>query len=128
MLKGQLEMYSEPTEDHPLALKNDVEFLSSFMVRPKPLDYAGRLVWDDRHEAVINFGKHKGKTAREVWKTEPSYFSWVERGDFTLDTKRQFTLLRKQFEKERNEQKEIDMHTPPSEDSLRKLQDKFKFQ
>ena len=128
VLKGQLDMYSEPSEDHPQALKNDVDFLASFMVRPKPLDYAGRLIWNEQHEAVVNVGKHKGKTAREVWESEPSYFSWVERGDFTLDTKRQFSLLRKQFEKERREQKEIDRRTPPTEDSLRQLQDKFRFQ
>ena len=54
-------------------------------------------------EATISFGKHKGRTAREVWESEPSYFAWIENGDFTLDTKRQFARLKQQFIKERKE-------------------------
>ena len=49
----------------------------------------------------LEFGKHKGKTAREVYFSEPSYFAWIDNGDFTLDTKRQFALLKAQFEAEK---------------------------
>ena len=98
VLKGQLDMY-------PDTLKNDVEFLSGVGGRPKAVDYAGRLVYNDRKEAVISFGKHKGKTAREVYLNEPSYFAWICQGEFTLDTKRQFTLLKEQFDRERLAQK-----------------------
>ena len=64
--------------------------------------YAARLIMDEKSgEPVISFGKHKGKTAREVFQTEPGYFSWIEQGEFTLDTKRQFALLREKFEAER---------------------------
>ncbi len=98
VLKGQLDKY-------PDTLKNDVKFLSSFGGRPKTIDYAGRLAYGDNGEAVITFGKHKGKTAREVWATEPSYFSWIAQGDFTMDTKRQFDILAKQFAEERKAKK-----------------------
>ena len=94
VLKGQLDMY-------PDTLKNNVEFLSNFAGRPKTVDYAGRLYLNDKGEAIISFGKHKGKTAREVYLSEPSYFSWILQGEFTLDTKRQFTLLKEQFDRER---------------------------
>ena len=76
-------------------------FLSNFSERHKTVDYAGRLVFNDKKEAVISFGKHKGKTAREVYFSEPSYFAWIDNGDFTLDTKRQFALLKAQFEAEK---------------------------
>ena len=95
VLKGQLRMYDD--------LKGDVDFLSSVGGRPRSVDYAGRLYYNDNHEAVISFGKHKGRTARDVYATEPSYFSWIMNGDFTLDTKRQFALLREQFDAERRE-------------------------
>jgi DNA polymerase-3 subunit epsilon len=49
----------------------------------------------------VSFGKHKGKTAREVYFSEPSYFAWIMNGEFTLDTKRQFALLKEQFDRER---------------------------
>ena len=94
VLKGQLDRYPE-------TLKNDVGFLANFGGRPKAVDYAGRLYYRDDGEAVISFGKHKGRTAREVWQTEPSYFAWIAQGDFTLDTKRQFDRLRQQFQQEK---------------------------
>ena len=93
VLKGQLAMYDD--------LKNDVDSLSAIGGRPKVVDYAGRLIYNDAHEPVISFGKHKGKTAREVYLSEPSYFSWIMNGEFTLDTKRQFALLKEQYDKER---------------------------
>ena len=102
VLKAQLDKYPEQ-------LKNDVNFLANFSERQKIVDYAGRLVYNDKKEVVINFGKHRGKTAREVYETEPSYFSWVENGEFTLDTKQQFILLRRQFESEKQEARKAAM-------------------
>ena len=95
VLKGQLDRYPE--------LKNDTNFLANFSTIQKNVDYAGRLVFNENNEAVISFGKHRGKTAREVYFTEPSYFAWIESGDFTLDTKRQFALLKSRFESEKKE-------------------------
>ncbi|MDD7083301.1 MAG: 3'-5' exonuclease [Bacteroidales bacterium] len=96
VLKGQLDRYPEQ-------LKNNVDFLANFAGRPKTVDYAGRLLFGKDGEAIISFGKHKGKTAREVYRTEPSYFAWIQNGEFTLDTKRQFEILRQQFEAEKKE-------------------------
>lgn len=96
VLKAQLDRYPEQ-------LRNNMEFLANFSERQKIVDYAGRLILNDKKEAVINFGKHKGKTAREVYETEPSYFTWIENGEFTLDTKWQFISLRRKFEQEKAE-------------------------
>ncbi len=98
VLKSQLDRY-------PDTLKNNVEFLSNFSERQKSLDYAGRIALNDKKEPVISFGKHKGKTTREVYFSEPSYFSWIENGEFTLDTKRQFELLKQQYDAEKREAK-----------------------
>ena len=93
VLKAQLDRY-------PDQLKNDVEHLSSFAGR-KTVDFSGCMVYNENGEAVINFGKHKGKTAREVFNTDPSYFAWVQQGSFALDTKRQFEKLEEQFKLEK---------------------------
>lgn len=114
VLKGQLDMYQEK-------LKNDVSFLSTFAGRPKTIDYAGRLVTGDNGEAVITFGKHKGKTARSVYETEPSYFAWIQNGDFTLDTKRQFELLKERFKEEKKEKD----NRPPTKEKLDELANLF---
>lgn len=92
VLKGQLDRYPENE------LKNDVDWLANFSAIGKSVDYAGRLVENEQGEILINFGKHKGRTAREVFSKEPGYFDWIERSDFTLDTKRQFRLLKEQFQ------------------------------
>ena len=94
VLKGQLDMYSDK-------LKNDVGFLATVAGRPRTVDYAGRLVLNDAGEAVVSFGKHKGKTARQVFEQDPSYYAWIQQGSFTLDTKAQFARLEEQFKRER---------------------------
>ena len=101
VLKAQLDRYNEPTEFQQETLKNDVDALAKIGARARSVDFAGRLYLNDDGEPTISFGKHKGRTAREVWETEPSYFSWIENGEFTLDTKHQFALLKEQFGTER---------------------------
>ena len=93
VLKGQLDKYGD-------ALKNDVNVLSSFGNK-KSIDFAGYLIQGDDGDAVINFGKFKGKKARDVYKTERSYFSWIQNGAFMLDTKKQFARLEQEFAMEK---------------------------
>ena len=93
VLKGQLDRY-------PDLLKNDVESLAAF-VGKKYVDFAGHLIYNENGEEVVNFGKHKGKTARQVYASDPSYFSWIQDGSFTLDTKKQFARLKEKFSRER---------------------------
>ena len=93
VLQAQLDRY-------PDQLKNDVAQLSSFASR-RFVDFAGSMVYNDAGVPVINFGKHKGKTAREVFNTDPSYFAWIQQGNFSLDTKRQFEKLENEFRLEK---------------------------
>ena len=121
VLKGQLDRYKEPTEYQQEVLTNDIESLSRFGSRSKTVDFAGRLLEGENGEAIISFGKHKGKTAREVWLTEPAYFAWIESGDFTLDTKHQFARLKAQYQKERKES----LNRPATATELQDLASKF---
>lgn len=93
VLKGQLDKYGD-------ALKNDVNALSSFGNK-KSIDFAGYLIQGDDGDAVINFGKFKGKKACDVYNTERSYFSWIQNGAFMLDTKKQFARLEQEFAMEK---------------------------
>ena len=97
VLKAQLDRYPEQ-------LKNDVAQLSSF-VGKKYVDFSGHLIYNDAGEPVVNFGKHKGRTAREVFEKDPSYFAWIQQGTFSLDTKHQFEKLEESFKLERLAQK-----------------------
>lgn len=90
ILESQLERYAG-------TLENDIEFLSKFSMRTNSLDYAGRVVLDDKEVPLFNFGKYKGKPVANVFKADPSYYSWIMNGDFTLDTKQVLTKLYKSF-------------------------------
>ena len=79
VLKEQLEKYSE--------LDNDVEALAKFSTSGRNLDLAARIVLDDQDRPIFNFGKHKGKTVKEVLKKEPSFFDWIMQGEFPKNTK-----------------------------------------
>lgn len=87
VLKAQLDMY-------PDDLKNDVDFLSEFSTKSQFADYAGRIILNEENKPVFNFGKHKGELVTEVLTKEPSYYSWMMKGDFTLDTKRVLTDIK----------------------------------
>ena len=100
VLKAQLDRYREPDRHREQVLKNDVASLAAFVGR-KYVDFSGHLIQDDKGEILVNFGKHKGKTARKVFETDPSYFAWIQQGSFTLDTKAQFARLEEQFKRER---------------------------
>ncbi|KQM69590.1 DNA polymerase III subunit epsilon [Pedobacter sp. Leaf216] len=93
VLLGQLEMYKETEFESKQGVKsipvvNDVDALHIFTNINKPVDFAGRLVYDDNDQVCFNFGKHKGKTTHQVFSVEPSYYAWMKNGDFPLYTKK----------------------------------------
>ena len=87
VLKAQLDKY-------PDTLQNDIKFLADFSTQSKFADYAGRIIYDKNNVPIFNFGKHKGRPVAEVLKKEPSYYSWMMNGDFTLDTKKVLTDIK----------------------------------
>lgn len=111
VLKSQLSKYENEafTDKHgqvSYPVVNDVEALHKFTNLTKPVDFAGRFVYDEQDEVCINFGKHKGRRLTDVFESEPSYYAWMQNGDFPLYTKR---ILEKQwnaFKNARNAQKQ----------------------
>lgn len=87
VLEAQLDKYAPD-------LQNDVKFLAEFSTKTKFLDYACRIAKNDKDEPIFNFGKHKGKLVKDVFATEPSYYDWMMKGDFTLDTKKVITEIK----------------------------------
>ena len=69
VLLGQLDRYGE--------LQNDVAFLSDFSKAGRAVDLAARVVLDDQDQPVFNFGKHKGKRVKDVFRREPSFYHWM---------------------------------------------------
>ncbi len=90
VLQAQLDMY-------PNDLKNDMDFLSDFSTMDHNVDLAGRFVYDEKGNEVVNFGKYKGKSVREVLMRDPGYYGWIIQSDFTLNTKQTLTRLKLKY-------------------------------
>jgi DNA polymerase-3 subunit epsilon len=69
------------------------------------VDLAGRMVFNEKGEETINFGKHKGKLVTEVFASEPSYYDWLMKGDFPRQTKQVFKSIWDRFQMNRLQQK-----------------------
>lgn len=86
VLKAQLDRYPD--------LPNDVAKLSEYTSYNRNIDFMGRLIRDEQGNEIINFGKYKGRKAREVLKTDPGYYAWIQQGDFPGNTKDAFARIK----------------------------------
>lgn len=86
VLKSQLERYDD--------LQNDIEYLSKFSSHNKNVDFAGRIIFNEKGEETFNFGKYKGKTVEEVFEKDPGYYGWMMNNDFPLFTKKVLTNIK----------------------------------
>ena len=86
VLKYQLDRYPE--------LKNDIDFLSKFTTQNNNADFAGRIIYNDKGEEIINFGKYKGQRVTDVLNNDMGYYGWIMNSDFTLHTKKILTNIK----------------------------------
>ncbi len=73
---------------------NDMEVLHQVSQRHRPADLMGRMVYNDDHEIVFNFGKYRGKSVKEVLLNDSGYYGWMMQGDFPLYTKKVLKEIR----------------------------------
>ena len=93
--KATYEVLQAQLDKYPDELQNDIQFLSDFSRMGNNIDFAGRFVYaEDGVTEMVNFGKYKGKTVKEVLAKDPSYYSWMMRGDFKMNTKQVLTKLK----------------------------------
>jgi len=74
-------------------ISNDMNALHE-LTNQRMVDLAGRIIYNDKGEETFNFGKHRGKLVSDVLAKEPSFYDWMMKGDFPLDTKRKLTQIR----------------------------------
>lgn len=113
VLKAQLTKYEGAAfEDKHGAVSypivNDVPALHEFTNLSKPVDFAGRLVYDQDGNVCINFGKHKGKNIIDIFDVEPSYYAWMQNGDFPLYTKKVLENIWNDYKNKKKETKTVE--------------------
>ena len=92
---------------------NDVHALHVFTNMNKPVDFAGRMVYNEHNEEIFNFGKHKGKTVEQVFDVEPSYYAWMKQGDFPLYTKKKLEEIWLRWNKKKEQLKALKQQQAP---------------
>jgi len=110
VLQSQLDRYQgaeweDKAGNKSVPVVNDVEALHHFTNLSRPVDFAGRMVFNEHGEEIFNFGKHKGRSVEAVFAMEPSYFSWMMQGDFPLYTKQCLENVWKRFRAKQKEQR-----------------------
>ena len=115
VFEKQLEQYEN--------LKPNIDFLADFSRNSihKNIDFAGRLAINENNEAIYNFGKHKGKTIKEISVSEPGYYGWMLEADFPRYTKKILLQEMEKIKAEKKEENEQDFNS-----KLSQLQNKFK--
>lgn len=121
VLKSQLDRYDE--------LENDMDFLYDFTQQGKnrKVDFVGRLVVDETGEMYYNFGKHTGKSVKEIYQKEPGYHRWIIDNDFPLITKKSLSNYMDKIIQAERDQKKIEKENQSNELSSKLDQLKNKF-
>ena len=73
---------------------NDMKELSRFSAHHQNADLSGQIIYDAEGKEMFQFGKHKGKRVEDVFRMEPSYYSWMMNNDFPLYTKKLITAIK----------------------------------
>ncbi len=114
ILKAQLDKYED--------LENSVTALSDFSSHTKRADFAGFILFNDKNQEILSFGKYKGRVVEDVLKENPAYNSWVQNADFPLYTKKVMQQIYN-----RMTQKRVENKAKTEAQKLQALQQKFNF-
>jgi DNA polymerase-3 subunit epsilon len=104
VLKAQLDKYDgqEYTDSDGLTsvpVKNNMKALHDFSFYTRNVDLVGHIVFNEKQEEVLNFGKYKGRAVEDVFRKEPSYFDWMMKSQFPLSTKKVIQAIWKRMGK-----------------------------
>ncbi len=65
-------------------MQNDVKTLHDFSFYTQNVDLVGHIVFNEKQQEVLNFGKYKGRPVEDVFRKEPSYYDWMMKSQFPL--------------------------------------------
>ncbi|MBW6459026.1 MAG: 3'-5' exonuclease [Bacteroidales bacterium] len=104
VLLAQLDFYHDQEYTDPDGMvskpvKNDVKALSDFSYYTRNVDLVGHIVFNEKQQEVLNFGKYKGQSVEQIFTKEPSYYDWMMKSQFPLSTKRVIQAIWKRSRK-----------------------------
>ena len=99
ILKSQLDRYAEVEYtdrqgEKSIPVVNDMQELHEFSMHNKNADLSGQIIYNKEGMETFNFGKYKGQTVVDIFKKDPSYYSWMMKADFPQFTKKLLTNIK----------------------------------
>ncbi len=99
VLKAQLDRYENSEfkdRDGNISkpVVNDIGKLQEFSSHHRNADLMGQIIYNEKNEEVINFGKYKGQKVEDVFKKDPGYYGWIMKSDFPQYTKKLLTKIK----------------------------------
>jgi DNA polymerase-3 subunit epsilon len=101
VFKGQLDKYvgnswvDEDGKEQPSPIQNDIQVIHDFTNDLRFADATQKIRVDEKGILIFNFGKYNGKTVKEVFQIEPSYYKWILEKEFSSQVKQ---IVTKEFE------------------------------
>lgn len=87
VLEAQLDYYDD--------LPHTVDELAQFSKMSNNVDLAGKVIINDQGDTVFTFGKYNGQNVKKTFKSDPSYYNWILKSNFTANTKSVLTDIYK---------------------------------
>ena len=92
-IRATWDVFQAQIQRYP-TLPNSVEGIAEFTGNQQRVDLEGKLIKAQDGVVKFNFGKHKGRSVVDVFRSEPSYYSWMMDGDFPAYTKKIITEIK----------------------------------
>jgi len=64
------------------------------IIKTNLVDISGRIIKNSENKEVFNFGKYKNQIVSEIFKSNPEYYHWIMKSNFSLHTKKKFTEIK----------------------------------
>ncbi len=99
VLKAQLDKYNgtefkDKSGGISKPVVNDIGKLAQFSAQNRNVDFAGRVIYNNKGKEVFNFGKYKNQAVDDVFEKDPGYYSWILNSDFPQYTKKVLTAIK----------------------------------
>jgi DNA polymerase-3 subunit epsilon len=112
VLEAQLDYYADSDFDdgkgniEEKPVRNDMQALEEFTNFKGRMDYSSRFVMNDDGVPLFNFGKYQSQSVTDVIESNPGYYDWFMKAEFTVDAKRTLERIMTEYRAKIHEEKQ----------------------
>jgi DNA polymerase III subunit epsilon len=106
VLEAQLDKYkgvnSEESDGTVIEepVKNDMNILHDFTNFPGRMDYSSKFLKNEDGVVIFNFGKYQNQSVVDVIQSNPTYYDWFMKAEFTIDSKKTLERIMEKYRQE----------------------------